>query len=140
MTDEEREERRQRAEALGRAAERFGRRIVRDARRFAEQVGRHAERFAHDLGRPGGARDAGGNLGRLFGEAIQNVDDVIVRLWQSPPAQSSTTWRRVTAERDVTCVGCRKRVRKGGECWRSPGSGTRIRCVTCGVPESTRPA
>jgi hypothetical protein len=140
VNEDERDERRQRAEALGRAAERFGRRVARDARRFAEQVGRHAEKFAHDLGRPGSTEGEGGGLGRLFGEAIQNVDDMIVRLWQSPPAEPSTTWRRVTAERDVTCVGCRKRVRKGSECWRSPGSGTRTRCVTCGVPESTRSA
>ena len=49
MTDEEREARRLRAEALGRAAERFGRRVARDARKFAEQVGRHAERFATEI-------------------------------------------------------------------------------------------
>jgi len=138
VTDEEREARRLRAEALGRAAERFGRRVARDARKFAEQVGRHAERFATDMGRGGsGANSGAGGLGRMFGEAIQNVDEMIVRLWQSPPAESSPSWRRVTAERDVTCVACRKRVRKGSECWRSPGSGTRTRCAACGVPEAS---
>jgi hypothetical protein len=131
---------------LGRAAERFARRVARDASKFAERLSEHAGEFAHDAARDwrrwSRAADCGPTTGadarRVFedirgvlNDLAEGVDELIERVFREP---AETTWTRVVANRPATCGACAREVGAGEEIWVRRAAGAReFRCVACGV-------
>jgi hypothetical protein len=131
-------------EHVGRAAERFARRVADDAKHFAERIEEHVVDFARELrrerraGEPSGSSGPGDEVRRIFDDVgaivrgvVDGVDELISGLFKEAEGQ----WSLVVLNRDATCGGCGKTAAAGSEAWvRRSGVGTEFRCGQCGVP------
>jgi hypothetical protein len=134
-------------EKVGRAAERFARRVADDAKFFAERVEEHVSDFARNL-RQGAAEPLGSGSGddvrRIFDEVgsivrgvVDGVDDLISGLFREAEGE----WTLVVLNREATCGGCGKKAVAGSEAWvRKAAAGTEFRCGQCGVPGEKPPS
>src|SRR5262245_16694921 len=142
-------------EQVGRAAERFARRVADDAKHFAEKVEEHVIDFARDLRRewrasssgagPGAAGGSGSadEMRRIFDEVgamvrgvVDGVDEMISGLFKEAEGE----WTLVVLNRDAKCGGCGKTAAAGSEAWvRKSAVGTEFRCGQCGVPGEKAP-
>ena len=138
-------------EQVGRAAERFARRVADDAKHFAEKVEEHVVDFARDLrrewgraseaGRGGGAAGGSGpgeEMRRIFDEVgsmvrgvVDGVDELISGLFKEAQGE----WALIVLNREAKCGGCGKTATAGTEAWvRKSAVGTEFRCGQCGGP------
>lgn len=132
---------------IGRAAERFARRVGRDAGKFAERIQEHAGDFAENVSRdwrrthPSDHPDAAANvrgvfeeLRRVLSDIVDGVDELIARAFPEP---ADTRWTRLVSNRDASCAGCARAIAAGEEAYgRRTATGIELRCVTCGAPSS----
>jgi len=133
-------------EHLGRAAERFARRVADDARLFAERVEESVGDFARDVRRDWNASrdtDSSDDIRRMFEEVrgivrgvLDGVDELVSGLFH-PEGEEQAEWTKVVLNRDAACVGCGKLVTAGAEAFvRRPGPGMQARCAECGPPQT----
>ncbi len=132
-------------EHLGRAAERFARRVADDARLFAERVEESVGDFARDVRRDWNASsqkaDASDDIQRIFDDVrgivrgvMDGVDELVSGLFRP---EDGAEWTRVVLNRDAACVGCGKPVTAGTEAFvQRQGAGMQARCAECGPPEA----
>ncbi len=144
-------------EHIGRAAERFARRVARDAGRFAERMEEHAGEFAHDLSRDWrrlhreyerGCGDAARYVSRpdvrrvfedirsVVADVLEGVDELIERVFQDRPQASEAEWVRMVNNRDASCSQCARPLTAGDEAYaRRTAEGMQLRCLDCGAPD-----
>ena len=129
-------------EHLGRAAERFARRVADDARLFAERVEESVGDFARDVRRDwraAGETDSSDDIRRIFDDVrgvvrgvLDGVDDLVSGLFRDEP---EAEWTKVVLNRDAACVGCGRLVPAGSEAFvQRLGAGMQARCAECGPP------
>jgi hypothetical protein len=136
-------------EHVGRAAERFARRVARDAHRFARNVEEHVGELAHEMRREwrcgrgataSGTRRPDADVRRVFEDVrgvlaaiLDGIDELVTDLWSGGAERG---WSRVVCNRDATCGGCARPLAAGAEAWvrRRPG-GLEFRCLECGAPK-----
>ena len=138
-------------ERVGRAAERFARRVADDAKLFAERVEEHVTDFARNLRQEwrtaepfGSGAGSGDDVRRIFDEVgaivrgvVDGVDELISGLFREAEGE----WTLVVLNREATCGGCGKKAAAGTEAWvRKAAAGTEFRCGQCGVPGEKPPA
>ena len=138
-------------ERVGRAAERFARRVADDAKLFAERVEEHVTDFARNLRQEwraaepfGSGAGSGDDVRRIFDEVgaivrgvVDGVDELISGLFREAEGE----WTLVVLNREATCGGCGKKAAAGSEAWvRKAVAGTEFRCGQCGVPGEKPPA
>jgi hypothetical protein len=143
-------------EDIGRAAERFARRVARDAGKFAERLQEHAGDLADEVSR--GWRRGHGDRGReracghrrppdvrgmfedvrgILGDIVEGMDELIGRVFPDRPEAAGGTWERRAVERDVTCGECGRTVTAGAEAYvRRTREGQAVRCLECGTPSA----
>ena len=137
-------------ERVGRAAERFARRVADDAKLFAERVEEHVTDFARNLRQEwrtaepfGSGAGSGDDVRRIFDEVgaivrgvVDGVDELISGLFREAEGE----WTLVVLNREATCGGCGKKAAAGSEAWvRKAAAGTEFRCGQCGVPGEKPP-
>jgi len=137
-------------ERVGRAAERFARRVADDAKLFAERVEEHVTDFARNLRQEwraaepfGSGSGSGDDVRRIFDEVgaivsgvVDGVDELISGLFREAEGE----WTLVVLNREATCGGCGKKAAAGSEAWvRKAAAGTEFRCGQCGVPGEKPP-
>jgi hypothetical protein len=130
-------------EKVGRAAERFARRVADDAKFFAERVEEHVTDFARNLrqewrtAEPFGS-GSGDDVRRVFddvGAIVRGVVDGVDELISGLFREAEGEWTLVVLNREATCGGCGKKALAGSEAWvRKAAAGTEFRCGQCGVP------
>jgi hypothetical protein len=129
-------------EHLGRAAERFARRVADDARLFAERVEESVGDFARDVRRDWNASrgtDSADDIRRIFDDVrgvvrgvLDGVDELVAGLFRH---EGEAGWTKVVLNRDAACVGCGKLMAAGAEAFvQRPGPGMQARCAECGPP------
>ena len=131
-------------EHLGRAAERFARRVADDARVFAERVEESVGDFARDVRRDW--RSAGGansseDIRRIFDDVrgivrgvLDGMDDLVSGLFRD---EGDAEWAKVVLNREAACVGCARLVPAGSEAFvQRLGAGMQARCLDCGSPKA----
>ena len=136
-------------ERVGRAAERFARRVADDAKLFAERVEEHVTDFARNLRREWRVAEpfgpgSGDDVRRVFDEVgaivrgvVDGVDELISGLFREAEGE----WTLVVLNREATCGGCGKKAAAGSEAWvRKAVAGTEFRCGQCGVTGEKPPA
>ena len=138
-------------ERVGRAAERFARRVADDAKLFAERVEEHVTDFARNLRQEwraaepfGSGAGSGDDVRRIFDEVgaivrgvVDGVDELISGLFREAEGE----WTLVVLNREATCGGCGKKAAAGTEAWvRKAAAGTEFRCGQCGVTGEKPPA
>jgi hypothetical protein len=127
-------------EHLGRAAERFARRVADDARLFAERVEESVGDFARDVRRDwhaAGGTDYADDIRRIFDDVrgivrgvLDGVDELVSGLFRDEP---DADWAKVVLNRDATCAGCGRAVAAGTEAFvRRDATGMQARCGECG--------
>ena len=130
-------------EGVGRAAERFARRVADDAKLFAERVEEHVSDFARNLRREWHAAEpfgsgSGDDVRRVFddvGKIVRGVVDGVDELISGLFREAESEWTLVVLNREATCGGCGKKAAAGSEAWvRKAAAGTEFRCGQCGVP------
>lgn len=137
---------------IGRAAERFGRRVARDAGRFAERMEEHAGDFAGDISRDWRRAERTFRRGRghvsqndvrriiedvrsFTANVLDGVDELIESVFGSEARSSETSWSRMVSSRDAACAGCDRPILAGEEAFARRGeNGVELRCLTCGPP------
>lgn len=140
---------------LGRAAERFARRIARDAGKFAERIQEHAGEFAEEVSRDwhhtrraqpdSSGRSGGPDVRTIFedvrgvlSDLVDGVDELIERVFKGPAEEGNGEWTRMIINRDATCAGCNRPLRAGEDAHvRRSASGIEARCLTCGEGSRT---
>lgn len=148
-------------EDLGRAAERFARRLARDTGTFAERIQEHAGEFARDVSRDWkrhtgpwsshGCREKRGpaDVRRVFDElremlsgVVEGVDEFVDRVFPERENAAAETWVRMVHNRDAICAKCGRTITAGEEGFvRRASTGKEFRCLGCGVsPSTTEPA
>jgi hypothetical protein len=149
---DERRHRHREWDDVGRAAERFARRVARDASKFAERVQEHAAELADDFSRSWRrARREGGprpepDLRRVFDdvrgvlhEVVDGLDELIARTFQGDEPADDERWLRVVSARQAACDACGRPIAAGDEAWvRRTASRREMRCTACGAPEPER--
>jgi len=137
-------------ERVGRAAERFARRVADDAKLFAERVEEHVSDFARNLrqewwaaaepfgsGSGDDVRRVFDDVGRIVRGVVDGVDELISGLFREAEGE----WTLVVLNREATCGGCGKKAAAGSEAWvRKAPAGTEFRCGQCGVPGEKPPS
>jgi hypothetical protein len=136
-------------ERVGRAAERFARRVADDAKLFAERVEEHVGDFARNLRQEWRAAEPFGSgsgddvrrvfddVGRIVRGVVDGVDELISGLFRDAEGE----WTLVVLNREATCGGCGKKAAAGSEAWvRNATAGTEFRCGQCGVPGEKPPS
>jgi hypothetical protein len=134
---------------VGRAAERFARRVADDAKLFAERVEEHVSDFARNLRQEWRAAEPFGSgsgddvrrvfddVGRIVRGVVDGVDELISGLFREAEGE----WTLVVLNREATCGGCGKKAAAGSEAWvRKAAAGTEFRCGQCGVPGEKPPS
>ena len=148
MTDTEREWDESRIDwnHLGRAAERFARRVAHDAGRFAERIQEHTGEFAEEISRDWrrgrGKLHDGAEVRHIFEDLrgmltdiIDGVDELIAHVFQEPAAGADTPWVRMVTNRDLVCAACERPLKAGDEAYiRRNEAGIEARCLACGTP------
>jgi hypothetical protein len=133
-------------EHLGRAAERFARRVADDARLFAERVEESVGEFARDVRRDwrqSGSTESADDIRRIFDDVrgivrgvLDGVDELVTGLFREEP-EPDAEWSKVVLNRDALCIACGRAVPVGSEAFvRREGPGMQTRCPQCGPPES----
>ena len=138
-------------EDLGRAAERFARRVAEDARRFAARVDDHMGELAHDLRRewhgrhthwhghrspwsPEDVRRVFEDVRGILRTVLDGVDEVIGGVFHG---ETRAEWTRVVCNREATCGACHRTIAAGAEAHvRRTGDQPEFRCLECGAPSS----
>jgi len=131
-------------EHLGRAAERFARRVADDAKLFAERVEEHVGDLARDVRREWrdtGPRESASSedVRRIFDDVrgivrsvLDGVDDLLSGLFRE---EGDPGWSKLVLNRDATCAQCGKALGAGTEAFvRRDASGMQARCTECGPP------
>lgn len=139
---------------VGRAAERFARKVADEAGRFAERVEEHVSELANGVReswreercQPHGERSHAESSGKEGGPAeevqrafrevrvvlrslIDGVDDVIGELFGE---REQEPWTRVIANHAATCEACGGAIAAGAETWARRGRrGPEFRCLAC---------
>jgi len=131
-------------EHLGRAAERFARRVADDAKLFAERVEEHVGDLARDVRREWqetrpreGASSE--DVRRIFDDVrgivrsvLDGVDDLLGGLFRE---EGDLGWSKLVLNRDAACAQCGKALAAGAEAFvRHDAGGMRARCTECGPP------
>ena len=125
---------------IGRAAERFARRVADDARHFAERVEQSAGDFARDVRRDWTATEgteARDDIRRIFDDVrgivrgvLDGVDELVSGAFRNDPG---ARWSKVVLNRDATCAACGRSVASGTEAFvRQEDGGMHARCAECG--------
>jgi len=134
-------------ERVGRAAERFARRVADDAKLFAERVEEHVTDFARNLRQEWRTAEpfgSGDDVRRVFedvGAIVRGVVDGVDELISGLFRQAEGEWTLVVLNREATCGGCGKKAAAGSEAWvRKATAGTEFRCGQCGVPGEKPPS
>ena len=127
-------------EVLGRAAERFARRVADDARFFADRVEEHVSELARNVRRewregrvpgPGSSADARRIFDDVRGmvrDVVEDVDELLEEVFRR---DEEAGWSRVTLWGDERCGGCGRWLPAGVEAWVLGGGGA-VRCGECG--------
>ncbi len=127
-------------EHLGRAAERFARRVADDARLFAERVEESVGDFARDVRREWrstGGTDSADDIRRIFDDVrgmvrgvLDSVDELVSGLFRH---EGEAEWSKVVLNRDAMCIACGRAVPAGTEAFvRREAERMQTRCAECG--------
>ena len=158
---EQRDERSNPWESIGRAAEDFARRVARDAGKFAERMEEHAGEFARDVSRDWrrarhhyrrhcaraeryrsepDVRKIFDDIRTVLADVLDGVDELIERVFSGPRDTAADNWLRVVSNRAGTCIGCGRAIAAGADAYiRRSTSGVELRCVDCGEPAADQP-